>query len=318
MGDFDIARLHMERDLEGRRSERRAERYARIEDLDGMVFGMFPIIVMEIGRSGLRVFGDARVHRAGERGVLPHVGRFAPGGAAETIDRNAGDGYVGCRRDSAPAVKLSPAVRRPRGRRRRLRRRSSREPQDGILIVALFEFQAEIDFVAGGIGKPKGTETGAQSRVRPLARLPPVSRFQRRCRSQKRFCASFASARMAASPPVRASGGLAPAYCAMSRQAGIDAIEQRLLLFRFLPGDGGLHQAVAARARGSRVLQRTPGNAGNSRDSPWHLWKLRASDPMSRYVRLSSVSKAAVSTGVGFTLAAAATTGTPTARRHQR
>ena len=70
LGDFHVAGLHMEGDAERRGREGNAERHAGIEDLDGLVLRMLPVVVVEIGRGELGVLGDVRFRGAGVDGIF--------------------------------------------------------------------------------------------------------------------------------------------------------------------------------------------------------------------------------------------------------
>ena len=76
------------------RGKPRTERNAGIEDLDGLVLRMFPVVVAEVGRCRSRVFRDVRVGGAGVHCILLHVTWCAGDGRVAVYAAAASSGNV--------------------------------------------------------------------------------------------------------------------------------------------------------------------------------------------------------------------------------
>ena len=152
----------MERNAEGRGREGNAERHAGIEDLDGLVLRMLPVVIVEVGRGELGVFRYMRRGGAGISGVFLGRAWLAVGRPIEAGDLDAGDAdfrSAAIHGEQGELYGLSASYQTIVGKRVE---GDIVRGEDGILIIALFQLEAEIDFVARGIAKAHGAELGAQ------------------------------------------------------------------------------------------------------------------------------------------------------------
>src|SRR5215469_2252527 len=242
--DGEVAGLNVEGDAEWRGSERHTERDRAIEDLDGLIIGMLPVVVVEVGSGGLGVLGDVRVHGAGEGGFFFEGRGSAQAWRIETGDGDARDGDIGW-----------PAVLRGDGELDGLAGDNEAvigdgiegeavRHEEGVFKIGFFDFEAELDLIAGGIGKIHGVELRAQATNGGKARFDGcdgagiVAGREGALREFRIVENGGKSGGQFLRRLWRVFGG--------GGDAGVDAVDQRFLRLVLFAGDGGFHELVAA------------------------------------------------------------------------
>ena len=96
LGELDIASFDVKGGAKRRGGERHSERHGGIEDLDGLIFGVLPIIVIEVRRGELRILGNVHLREAGVRSVFIGDGRGTIARPVEAGDLDRGHRDIRC------------------------------------------------------------------------------------------------------------------------------------------------------------------------------------------------------------------------------